>query len=31
VAESWGLSVDAYNGQSGRPLGKYRPGVYSDN
>jgi hypothetical protein len=27
VAESWGLSVDAYNGQSGRPLGKYRHGT----
>jgi len=27
VAESWGLSVDAYNGQAGRPLGKYRPGA----
>ncbi len=24
VAESWGLSVDAYNGQPGRALGKYR-------
>ena len=27
VAESWGLSVDAYNGQAGRPLGKYRHGT----
>jgi len=26
VAESWGLSVDGYNGQSGRALGKYRHG-----
>ena len=26
VAESWGLSIDAYNGQAGRPLGKYRHG-----
>ncbi|MFC1597392.1 ArdC-like ssDNA-binding domain-containing protein [Planctomycetota bacterium] len=26
VAESWGLSVDAYNGQAGRALGKYRHG-----
>jgi len=24
VAESWGLAVDAYNGQAGRALGKYR-------
>jgi len=26
VAESWGLSIDAYNGQPGRALGKYRHG-----
>ena len=27
VADSWELSVDAYNGQSGRALGKYRHGT----
>lgn len=26
VAEYWGLSVEAYNGQPGQALGKYRPG-----
>jgi len=26
VAESWGLSVDAYNGRTGSALGKYRGG-----
>ena len=26
VAESWGLSVDAYNGQSAKAIGWYRPG-----
>jgi len=26
VAESWGLSVEAYHGQEGRALGKYRRG-----
>ena len=27
VAESWGLSVDAYNGREGAALGKYRHGT----
>jgi hypothetical protein len=27
VARSWGLSVDAYNGRDGAPLGKYRTGA----
>ncbi len=27
VAESWGLSVDAYNGRGGAALGRYRHGT----